>query len=69
VVNGTTDISMCKNDNCEKASECLRFMALESPLQSYFEFKKICKQPDFTYFIPIGNDKVRETRKDDIVSK
>jgi hypothetical protein len=44
-------------------------MALESPLQSYFEFKKICKQPDFTYFIPIGNDKVRETRKDDIVSK
>lgn len=56
----TSDITMCKNDMCEKASDCYRFMALENERQSYFEFQKICKQPEFKCFLPIGDDKTRE---------
>jgi hypothetical protein len=50
---------MCQNDVCGKASDCLRYMAVPSDRQGYFEFQNICKEPAYQYYLPVGNDKVR----------
>lgn len=61
----TTDITMCTNDFCERASDCYRFLALQSPWQRYLNFKIVCKAPEFMYFTPMINEKIKEIGKDD----
>lgn len=35
------DITMCEGKNCKQRSECYRYTAIPSKLQSYSEFDKI----------------------------
>ncbi len=59
------NLCMCNNDNCEKASDCLRFMGIPSDNQPYAEFKNICKQPDYALFVKIDSEELRKEKKDE----
>lgn len=61
----TIDITMCVNDFCEMASDCLRFMALPCERQSYSNFRDDCRSPTFKHFIALENDKTRIAKQED----
>ena len=58
-----TIVCACKNDFCEKAYICLRFMGLDSEQQVYAEFKNICRAPEYALFVKIGNEDLRKEKK------
>ena len=60
-----TTVCMCKNSNCEKASDCLRFMGLESEQQVYAEFRHLCRAPEYALFVKIDSEKLRKEKKDE----
>jgi len=50
-----SDIEMCKNDNCKKAQNCLRFLAKPDKFQNYiYSIEEICNENnEYDYFIEV----------------
>jgi len=55
-----SNIHMCLNDNCERASECRRFLDIQSEDQEYIDFTEICKPPYHLWFYDINKEEKGE---------
>jgi len=48
------DLTLCKNDNCKKAQNCLRFLAKPDIYQSYMNGKDDCDEDNgYEYFLEV----------------
>jgi len=48
------DLTLCKNDNCKKAQNCLRYLAKPDKYQSYFDGKDDCdEENEYEYFVEV----------------
>ncbi len=55
------DITMCDGHKCPKKFQCYRHMAIPHRMQSYTtDLEAHCIDDDFSWFIPIDGQKVRE---------
>ena len=48
------DISMCRNEECEKKQQCYRYRAIPDELQTFCEFKYEDGKCDYFYPIQKG---------------
>jgi len=50
-----SDIDMCGNDKCDKAQDCLRFLAKPNKNQSYlYGIEEMCNENnEYDYFIEV----------------
>ena len=48
------DLTLCKNDNCKKAQNCLRFLAKPDKYQSYMNENDDCDENNgYEYFMEV----------------
>jgi len=53
-VKNICDLTLCKNDNCKKAQNCLRFLAKPDKYQSYMNGKDDCDENNgYEYFLEV----------------